>query len=113
MKPFKIQYEDKTYTFDIGSVSANDWRAVRNYCGCDPFDLFEALGTAKIEAVEATFWLVMRQASEPSFDFGQRSFGLLAFLEGWNQANADAAKDAEEVASDPKAPESASGSAPA
>ncbi len=96
MEPFKIEFENRTYVFDVSAVSANEWKAVRNYCGHNPFALFDAIGRSEIEAIEAAFWLTMRQNHEPAFDFGQRQFGLLAFLEGWNKANDEAAARAKD-----------------
>lgn len=91
---FKIEFENRTYLFDVTSVNSSEWKMVRDYCGQNPFALFEAVGKSDIESIEALFWLVMRQNREPGFDIGQRQFGLLAFLTGWN--NAQLRDDAEE-----------------
>lgn len=84
---FRIDFEDRSYDFDMSNVTANEWKSVRAYCGHNPLALFEAIEQSEIEAVEALFWLVMRQNREPAFDFGQRQFGLFAFMKGWNEAN--------------------------
>lgn len=86
MEPFKIDFEGRNFVFDMGRVNASEWRAVRVHCGHNPFELFDALSRGEIESIESLFWLVCRQNGEPPFDFGQRQFGLLGFLEGWNAA---------------------------
>ena len=88
----KIDFDGRVYTFDVSAVTANEWRAVRGYTGHNPLDVFEGVSRTVVEDVEAAFWLVMRQAGEPSFDFGQRQFPLLGFVEGWNTANEEAGK---------------------
>lgn len=89
---FRIDFENRTYDFDMANVTANEWKQVRAYCGHNPLALFEAIEQSEIEAVEALFWLVMRQNREPAFDFGQRQFGLFAFMKGWNKANEEFVK---------------------
>lgn len=90
---FKIDFEGRTYMFDVTRVTTSEWKMVRDYSKQTPFGLFDAVGKTDIESVEALFWLVMRQNSEPPFDMGQRQFGLLGFLQGWNQAQLELPKD--------------------
>ena len=99
---FCIDFENRTYQFDMAAVTANEWKQVRTFCGHNPLALFDAIEQSEIESVEALFWLVMRQNREPAFDFGERQFGLFEFIKGWNKANEKFVKEAQAATKDPE-----------
>ena len=95
----KIEYENRTYEFDIIRLSVGECEEIEKFCSARGMGEWTLqLATANTKAIQALWWVIRRHAGEDAGPVGRRDPGFLPLALNNAYSTATEVQAAEEAA---------------